>query len=74
MFQTEEELVTRLVKHYNKYYTIQEVGVGYGISDLLIIRNQADLIRFIETRQGVYLKDLDDIRVFDYIRKRKKSA
>ncbi|MEK4851527.1 hypothetical protein NST04_16900 [Paenibacillus sp. FSL H7-0756] len=74
MFQTEEELVTRLVKHYNKYYTIQEVGVGYGISDLLIIRNQADLIRFIETRQGVYLKDLDDIRVFDYIRKRKKVS
>ncbi|WP_440110655.1 hypothetical protein [Paenibacillus sp. QZ-Y1] len=72
MFQTEQELVNRLVKHFNKYYTIQEVGVGYGISDLVIIRNQTDLIRFIETRRGVYLKDLDEVRVFDYIRKRNK--
>lgn len=72
VFQTEEELVNRLIKHYKNYYTIQEVGVGYGISDLLIIRNQTDLIRFIETRQGVYLKDLDEVRVFDYIRKRKR--
>ncbi|WP_058303000.1 hypothetical protein [Gorillibacterium timonense] len=71
MFQSEEELVQRLVQHYNRNFTIQEIGVGYGISDLLIIRNQSELNRFICERNGIYLKHLDEVKVFDYIRKRK---
>ncbi len=70
MFLSEKELVNRLIEHYDKYFTVQEIGAGYGISDLLIIRNKTELIRFMETRNGTYLKHLDDIRVFEYIRKR----
>ncbi|MFH5181454.1 hypothetical protein ACHHV8_01715 [Paenibacillus sp. TAB 01] len=70
MFQTEEELVERLVQHYKNYFTVRELGVGYGISDLVIVRNKADMLRFIENRNGVHLKHIDEIKVFEYIRKR----
>lgn len=71
MFRSEEELVQRLIQHHSKNFVIQEVGVGYGVSDLIIVRNQTELNRFIEKRKGVYLKHLDEVMVFDYIRKRK---
>ncbi|WP_232700234.1 hypothetical protein [Brevibacillus daliensis] len=70
MFQTEEELVERLVHYYQKYFIVKELGVGYGISDLVIVRNRADLLRFLEDRKGVHLKHIDEIKVFEYIRKR----
>lgn len=74
VFRTEEELVQRLIQYHQNKFIVQEVGVGYGISDLLIIRNQAEMDRFIGKRQGVYLKHLDEVKVFDSIRKRKKRV
>lgn len=70
VFQTEEELVERLTKHFHRYFIVRELGVGYGISDLLIIRNKTDLKRFIQARNGKYLKHSDEVKIFDYIRKR----
>lgn len=70
MFQTEQELVERLSKHFNRYFVVKELGVGYGISDLLVIRNKTDLERFIQNRNGKYLKHSDEVKIFDYIRKR----
>ncbi|MEK4359770.1 hypothetical protein NYE48_22335 [Paenibacillus sp. FSL M7-1455] len=70
MFRTEAELVDRLVQYYQKYFIVKELGVGYGISDLVIVRNKADLFRFLEARNGVHLKHIDEIKVFEYIRKR----
>lgn len=70
MFHTEEELVERLVQYYHKYFVVKELGVGYGISDLVIVRNRADLLRFLAERDGIHLKQIDEIKVFEYIRKR----
>ncbi|MGO4271239.1 hypothetical protein AB4Z22_15565, partial [Paenibacillus sp. TAF58] len=70
MFRTEAELVERLVRSYTNLFTIRELGVGYGVSDLIIVRNRADLLRFLKNRNGIYLKDIDEIKVFEYIRKR----
>jgi hypothetical protein len=69
VFKSEEELVERLTKHFNKFFCLREIGVGYGISDLLIIRNKADLERFVYNRNGRFLKNADEIKIFDYIRK-----
>lgn len=70
MFQTEKEVVQRLSKNFNRYYVVKELGVGYGISDLLVVRNRTDLESFIQNRNGKYLKYSDEVKVFDYIRKR----
>lgn len=71
MFRTEEELVSKLIEHYsNKHFLMKEIGVGYGVSDLAIIHNKTELLRFIDTRKGLYLKSTDEIKIFEYIRKR----
>ncbi|MGG1554100.1 hypothetical protein [Paenibacillus ferrarius] len=70
MFQSEEELVERLVQHYKNYLIVRELGVGYGVSDLVVVRNKADMLRFIGNRNGTHLKRIDEIKVFEYIRKR----
>lgn len=72
VFRTEEELVQKLVQHNKNNFAVREVGVGYGVSDLLIVRNKTEMLRFIQGRKGVHLRHLDEIRVFDYIRKRKR--
>lgn len=70
MFQTEQDLVNHLASHFRKrYFALPEIGVGYGISDLLVVRNKKALMSFIDTRNGRFLKYLDEVKVLDFIRR-----
>ncbi|GJM76497.1 hypothetical protein HMSSN036_87130 [Paenibacillus macerans] len=73
VFSNEKEMVKRLIQYYGNQLVFEEIGVGYGISDLIIIRNRTDFLNFINVRSGLYLNSLDEIKVLNFLRLRKKS-
>lgn len=73
-FNTEVELVMKLIQHFNNRLVFQEVGAGYGISDLVMIRNPSEFQKFSTERSGVYLKTLDEVKVLYYLKKKKSAS
>ncbi len=73
-FKTENELVMKLIQHFSNRLLFQEVGAGYGISDIVMIRNQSEFQKFINERSGVYLKTLDEVKVLHYLKKKKSAS
>ncbi|WP_230504553.1 hypothetical protein [Sutcliffiella rhizosphaerae] len=74
MFATEEDLIKRLKKEYINKLFFDEVGGGYGIADLIVIKNKTDFIQYFESRNGVFLKNNDQIKIFMYLWKKKKGV
>lgn len=74
MFETEEALITKLKCKYKNKLVFEEIGGGYGIADLVIIKNKTDFLRFLERREGAYLRSNDEIKVFMFILKRKNGV
>ncbi|WP_458353927.1 hypothetical protein [Peribacillus frigoritolerans] len=74
MFATEEALINRLKHEYKNKLVFSEIGSGYGIADLIVIKNKADFFRFLEDRKGIFLENNDQIKVFMYLRRKKKGV
>ncbi|HDR7949122.1 TPA: hypothetical protein QCY38_002761 [Bacillus toyonensis] len=74
MFATEEALIQRLKLEYKKKLFFEEIGGGYGIADLIIIKNKTGFIRFLESRNGVHLQSNEQIKVFMYLWKKRKGV
>ncbi|MDV6038438.1 hypothetical protein N7X28_18375 [Bacillus sp. SM-B1] len=74
MFSTEEDLIQRLKHEYKKKLFFAEIGGGYGIADLVIIKNKTEFRRFLEHRNGIHFQSNEQIKIFMYLWKKRKGV
>ncbi len=74
MFSTEEALIQRLKHEYKKKLCFEEIGSGYGIADLVVIKNKTEFKRFLESRKGVHFQSNEQIKVFMYLWKKRNGV
>ncbi|MDG0032733.1 hypothetical protein MMB68_24600 [Priestia sp. Y58] len=74
MYETENEMMIRLSDYFGKRLIFKEIGSGYGIADLIIIKNKAAFNQFVEGRKGVFLSNSDQIKIFKFLRKKKRGV
>lgn len=74
MFETEEMMIDYFINIYNKNHVYKEVGSGYGIADLVIVNNKKDFSKFSKERNGLYLQNNDQIKIFKYMRKKRRGV
>ncbi|PIE95584.1 hypothetical protein CO726_09790 [Bacillus fungorum] len=74
MFVTEEALIKRLKHEYKKKLFFEEIGGGYGIADLIVIKNKTEFLRFLESRNGVHFQSNEQIKIFMYLWKKRKGV
>ncbi|WP_322552810.1 hypothetical protein [Priestia megaterium] len=74
MYETENEMIARLSEYYKKRLVFKEVGSGYGIADLIIIKNKSAFNQFLNERNGAFLSNSDQIKIFIFLRKKKKGV
>lgn len=74
MYETEYEMIKRLEKHYKNSLVFKEIGSGYGIADLVIMKNKSSFGKFLDQRYGNFLFNNDQIKIFMFLRKKKKGT
>lgn len=74
MFDTEEQLIQRLLDQFKNKLAFTEVECGYGRADLVIIKNKKAFNDFCKSRNGLFLQSNDEIKIFTYLRRKRKGA
>ncbi len=74
MFESEEKMISHLIEQMNNEHVYKEIGSGYGIADLVLVKNRAEFNRFLNKRQGRYLQSNDQIKIFMYLRRKRKGV
>jgi hypothetical protein len=74
MFDTEEQLIQRLLEYFNNKLVFTEVECGYGRADIVIIKNKKAFNDFCKSRNGAFLQSNEEIKIFTYLRRKRKGA
>lgn len=74
MFFTEEKLMEKLKQKFRSRFFFEEVGGGYGIADLIVVRDKAEFNQFLKNRNGVHLKNNEQIKIFIFIRNKRNGV
>ncbi|WP_026703092.1 hypothetical protein [Salibacterium aidingense] len=73
MFETEEIMINHLLDIYDNKFVYKEIGSGYGVADVVIVKNKAAFKEFSQERAGRHLQTNDQIKVFLYMRNKRQG-